>query len=262
MTEEFKSNGWNPDRFSKLSQTHLEIFEDHYQLLQDRLSPDAKILDVGCGEGVLTEKLQEKFSRVVGVDISPDMAEGARIRGIQDVRLASASNLQAAGIAANEFDAAFSQYVLNWIADDPRKPLQEIYRCLKPGGLFVTKFCANQCVSSMLTALTAIINTYGEANLPVPIYLPTANEYRVLLEQQGFEIEVVEEKPITIELYVTLRQYIDSACDAFLGDWGDVKKRTEVYNKLENSMKNINIRNGRFYMNYSHLNVVARKPQT
>ena len=44
--------------------------------------PGERILDLGCGDGVLTEKLIAAGAEVVAVDAAPDMIAAARGRGI------------------------------------------------------------------------------------------------------------------------------------------------------------------------------------
>ncbi len=51
-----------------------------------------RILDLGCGDGELTEKIAAAGARVVGVDSSPGMVAAAQRRGV-DARIADAHNL-------------------------------------------------------------------------------------------------------------------------------------------------------------------------
>src|SRR5690242_17115674 len=77
-----------------------------------RLAPQAeeRILDLGCGDGVLTTQIAESGATVVGVDASAAMVASARKRGI-DARVADATALPFTG----EFDAVFSNAVLHWV---------------------------------------------------------------------------------------------------------------------------------------------------
>ncbi|KAJ1990804.1 hypothetical protein H4R33_001583 [Dimargaris cristalligena] len=193
-----------------------------FALLRDRLTPDARVLDLGCGDGIATLVLQDRYAHVVGVDLSPTMLAEARQRGVVDTRVANGNDLKGAGIEANEFDAVFSNYAI----------------------------CA---------PLMAILDTYGLTKLPVPLYFPTEDEYRGLLEQYGFQVDSIETEPTVLNLPITLRQYIELFAGPLLGDWADDEKRRDVFDRLERSMQSATCRNGKFHMNYAHLNVVARK---
>lgn len=51
----------------------------------DLLNPQKgeKILDLGCGDGELTSRLQEKGCRVIGIDSSASMVESTKNLGIE-----------------------------------------------------------------------------------------------------------------------------------------------------------------------------------
>ncbi|RKP40107.1 S-adenosyl-L-methionine-dependent methyltransferase, partial [Dimargaris cristalligena] len=222
-----------------------------------------RVLDLGCGDGIATLVLQDRYAHVVGVDLSPTMLAEARQRGVVDTRVANGNDLKGAGIEANEFDAVFSNYgklkALHWMADGPEKVVQGMHRCLKPGGILVAKLGGHQTMSSICAPLMAILDTYGLTKLPVPLYFPTEDEYRGLLEQYGFQVDSIETEPTVLNLPITLRQYIELFAGPLLGDWADDEKRRDVFDRLERSMQSATCRNGKFHMNYAHLNVVARK---
>ena len=97
----------------------------------------AKILDIGIGGGRSTRFLLPLASEYVGVDYSPDMIEiagscfpGARLE-VRDARDLSA-------YADGEFDfVLFSFNGIDCLAHEGRmQTLKEMYRVLKPGGLF------------------------------------------------------------------------------------------------------------------------------
>jgi SAM-dependent methyltransferase len=98
----------------------------------DLLDPQTgeRILDVGCGEGTLSEKIIERGATVLGIDNSPEMIEAARAKGI-DALLLAAEDMQFFA----EFDAAFSNATLHWVlAKD--QAARAIFRALKAGGRF------------------------------------------------------------------------------------------------------------------------------
>jgi trans-aconitate methyltransferase len=88
----------------------------------DRLhpAPDARVLDIGCGDGKVTMELARRVPRgsVVGVDSSPAMIELARrtwagVLPNVEFRLCPAQSLD----YDSRFDVAFSNAALHWVLD-------------------------------------------------------------------------------------------------------------------------------------------------
>ena len=92
-----------------------------------------RILDLGCGDGVITEKIAAAGTTVVAVDAGPDMVAAARARGL-DARVIDGQKLPLAG----EFDAVFSNAALHWMRDQ-EAVLRGVYRALKPRGRFIAE---------------------------------------------------------------------------------------------------------------------------
>ena len=96
------------------------------------------ISDLGCGTGELLDTLSEKTSdKLIGIDSSPEMLEQARLRlsGINntELRLGEVEHLP---MKNQEIDTAVMSMVLHHIPQ-PKRPIQEVFRVLKPGGTFV-----------------------------------------------------------------------------------------------------------------------------
>ena len=90
------------------------------------------LLDVGCGTGALTAALAERGWQATGVDVSADMLERARARGLAVV--------QADATALPFDDDAFDAVVSIWThtdVDDFAAVVREIARVLRAGGPFV-----------------------------------------------------------------------------------------------------------------------------
>ena len=108
--------------------------------LPDRHVPvgrDATVLDVATGTGAIARGLVRRYGcRVVGVDQSPQMLDGARERiakaGLADrieLRLGSAEELE---LEEGSFDALTTGYLLRYL-DDPLATMRDLLRLIKPG---------------------------------------------------------------------------------------------------------------------------------
>jgi SAM-dependent methyltransferase len=93
----------------------------------------ARVLDVGCGPGDLTERFaKEVGADVKAIDLSMRMVELARARGI-DAQVADAEQLP---FADGEFDCVFAGWVL-YHAPNLGQAIAECARVLRPGGRLV-----------------------------------------------------------------------------------------------------------------------------
>ncbi len=160
--------------------------------LLDLLAPQAgeRILDLGCGDGALTEQIAAAGAYVTGIDASPGMVAATRARGLR-VDLGSAAALP----YADEFDAVFSNAALHWIPD-ARAVLQGVYRALQPGGRFVAEMGGHSNIAAIRTALLAVLANFGvDAEAAANSFFPTAAAYRALLEETGFAVQSINLMP-------------------------------------------------------------------
>jgi trans-aconitate methyltransferase len=148
------------------------------------------ILDLGCGDGFLTQKIREAGAIIVAVDNSPQMIAAAKERGL-DARVISGEALPFSG----KFDAVFSNAALHWM-NDHSAVLEGVYRSLKPGGRFVAEFGGQGNIAAIRVALLAVLGSRGIPAEQIEnnkFFNPT--EYRGLLEQQGFAVEEITLSP-------------------------------------------------------------------
>lgn len=131
-----------------------------------------KILDAGCGTGLLAKKLKE-FGKVWAVDPSEEAIKFARKRGV-NVRKASVTKLL---FKDRFFDAVTCIDVIYHKKVNDQKALQEIFRVLKPGGLLILRVPANK---NLKLAHDTHVHTRERYD---------KEELRIKLESAGFQIE-------------------------------------------------------------------------
>jgi trans-aconitate methyltransferase len=149
----------------------------------DLLAPRAgeHILDLGCGEGALTQRLVEAGAIVTAVDASPEMVEAARARGL-DARVVDGQKLA----FDREFDAVFSNAALHWMLD-PGAVAKGVFRALKPGSRFVGEMGGAGNIATLRAALHAELGTRGYS-MPGgdPQWYASPEEFRAVYGEAGF----------------------------------------------------------------------------
>jgi SAM-dependent methyltransferase len=122
---------WSPADYARNAAFVPALGDAVLGLLAPR--PGELILDVDCGDGVLTARIAAAGANVIGLDSSSEMVEAARARGIDAfVADAEAMDLERFG----QFDAVFSNAALHWMLD-PDAVATGIFAALKAGGRFV-----------------------------------------------------------------------------------------------------------------------------
>lgn len=175
------SQHWDPDRYQRNAGFVPVLGAPVLELLAPR--PGERILDLGCGDGVLTERLVATGARVVGIDSSPEQIAAARARGL-DARVMSGEAMSFEG----GFDAVFSNAALHWMkrAD---AVIDGVWRALEPGGRFVAEMGGGDNVAAILGALVAALDRRGhDGRAAAPWFFPTPEDYRARLERHGFRV--------------------------------------------------------------------------
>ena len=162
-----------------------------------------RILDLGCGEGSLTEKIAAAGAIVVGIDASDDMVAAATARGL-DARLIDAEHLP----FDREFDAVFSNAALHWIRNHDAL-LAGVHRALKPGGRFVAEFGGHGNIAAIQVAIRSVLARRGwQTN--IHRYYATPAEYSARLRAHAFTVEQIELIPRPTPLPTGIRGWLDT----------------------------------------------------
>ena len=180
----------------------------------DLLAPRSgeRILDLGCGDGALTEKLVQAGAVVTAVDASPDMIRAAVARGL-DAHVVDGQQL---GYDAC-FDAVFTNAALHWMPDGAAV-IGGVYRALKPGGRFVGEFGGHGNVAAIVTALNAALTARGRDASLLRRWYPTAERYAAMLAAGGFHVRSAVLIPRPTPLPTGIAGWLSTFADPFLQD--------------------------------------------
>ena len=176
---------WNPDKYQHNAHFVSELGMPVVDLLDPK--PTESILDLGCGNGTLMEKLRDLGCQVTGVDSSPDMVKVAQSKGL------SAQVMNGENLTFNQqFDAVFSNAALHWMKKQ-NLVLQGVYQALKPGGRFVAELGG---AGNVATIVQGIMIAGQKRNWEIkeinPWFFPSAEDYKKLLESEGFVVKSID----------------------------------------------------------------------
>lgn len=107
----------------------------HVPWINSNINPNAKVLDVGCGGGFLSNPLSELGHDVTGLDISKESLEVAKRYDTSKRVKYIAADARAIPLPDNSFDVIISMDFLEHVSE-VQEVVSEISRILKPGGLF------------------------------------------------------------------------------------------------------------------------------
>lgn len=103
--------------------------------LQERFGSNARVLDVGCGAGFLTNYLAEQNFQVTGLDASVGSLEVAAQHDSTSKVKYLLGDALALPFADGTFDAVCAMDFLEHV-EDPERVIQEVSRVLRPQGVF------------------------------------------------------------------------------------------------------------------------------
>ena len=146
MTRAAKQS-WKADVYRRNARYVSELAGPILEILDPK--PGEHILDLGCGDGVLTRRLADLGCHMTGVDASPDLVQAAVANGV-DATVLDARELDHDA----RYDAVFSNAVLHWIREAD-EVISRVYTALKPGGRFVAECGGHRCIEAIRLALVA-----------------------------------------------------------------------------------------------------------
>lgn len=244
---------WYPERYIRNAGFVAQLGLPVVELLDPQ--PGEHVLDLGCGDGWLTQKLVEAGCQVIGVDSSPEQIAAAQERGLE------AYVMHGQQLTFNEvFDAVFSNAALHWMKQ-PEPVIAGVWRALKPGGRFVGEFGGDGNIVRVLAALNQGLARRGVDPQAVhPWYFPSPEAYQSLLAAQGFQVSYIALIPRPTPLPGDLIAWLETFAESFIFSLPEPERRAYLEEVQEQVRPYLCDAEGRWQVDYVRLRFAAVKP--
>jgi len=251
------TNQWDAAQYDA---KHAFVYEKAKGLVE-LLAPRAgeRILDLGCGTGVLTAEIAARGAEIVGVDRSQEMISQAR----KKFRALRFEVLDARELRFNaEFDAVFSNAVLHWIPE-AEQVITGVARALKSRGRFVAEFGGKGNIRRVVEGFHRAFSALGmrEPDGVSPWFYPSVAEYAGLLERHGLEVREASlfERPTALEEGERgLENWIRVFRQTFLEKMGEENAERWI-REVERQCRGELFNDGSWELDYRRLRIAARK---
>ena len=246
-----RAQDWNPKQYAKHASFVAELGKPVLELLEPK--PQERILDLGCGDGVLTLEIVRRGGDVVGVDLSPEMVDAARQAGI-DARCVDGVQLS----FDCEFDAVFSNAALHWMSP-PERAISGAWRALKPGGRFVGEFGGHGNVATIIEAIETELDKI-DISVDCPWYFPTPDEYSNLLKESGFDVDFIDCFSRPTQLPKDVRGWIETFAKSYLNAIAEPYREKFLSTVVESLRDRLSNDEGDWFADYVRLRFSATRP--
>lgn len=247
---------WDGERYIKAF-SFVPAYGSSVMELIDFAGADSAI-DLGCGNGALTKKLQEKGLSVIGIDASCELLAIAR-KHYPEIPFIQAD--ATAFSVEKPVDVVFSNAVFHWIeAEKQPKMLSCVFRALRPGGQFVFEFGGHGNNALIHAALEETFRAHGYS-YRMPFYFPSIGAYARLVEQAGFLVKsaILFDRPTQLNGADGLRDWIKMFIQTPFQSIPDPAEQEKIIRHAVESLKSTLCRDGVWYADYVRLRMKAVK---
>lgn len=215
---------------------------------------NARVLDCGCGTGILTKELVKKGYQVCGVDLSKEMLERFKKNNPQ-IRYIYSNLLFL--VTDELYDVIFSNQVLHYILkENQHQTCIRLNKALKLNGELVVEFNGYKSLDLIISTLEKIFKHHGYDFIN-DYYFPTIREHSNVLEDHGFLIKYANLYNRKIKIK-SLRDFIETFFyDKFLGILKD--EVNEMIYELEEKLSDDLYINNEWILDYSIIRFKAIK---
>ena len=266
---------WTAHAYSSSASFVPRLADEVVQWLDPQ--PNDTILDLGCGDGVLTAKIHSSGARVAGFDASSNFIKAAETShgtdegltwNILDCRYLENSS----AVKEEEYTKVFSNAALHWILRDASTRMsvfRAVYKTLQSGGTFVFEMGGAGNVADAHTALLAALVHQGvtieKAREACPWFFPSEQLMKEMLEMVGFRVEKMklEYRPtkLTTEKEGGLEGWVRLMGAHFLDVLPTDKEKENVVREVCAVLQTVltHEEDGSMWLGYVRLKAVARK---
>jgi len=246
---------WDPERYARNARFVSDLGMPVVHLLAPR--PGERILDLGCGDGVLAARLMEMGCKVVGVDGSEMQVAAARKLGV-DARVMTGETLQ----FRDEFDAVFSNAALHWMLQ-PDEVIAGVWRALRCGGRFVAEMGGHGNVETIRVALVDALHRRGiHGESLMPWFFPSVEDYSARLRKAGFVISYISLFPRPTRLPGDITSWLENFAGNFLRALPAAERPAYITDVGEALRPKLCDASGDWTADYVRLRFAAQKPRS
>ena len=245
---------WNAEKFSE---TCGRVTEQGNKLVDILRNMDCeKVLDIGCGTGVLANEISKFSNEVIGIDSSAEMIEKAKT---SFPRL-NFILMDACSLTWNEyFNVVFSNAVFHFIRTQDML-LKNIHKVLLKNGSLVCEFGARGNILNLLNAMTNACNKRGKL-FTSRFFYPSDEEYKILLEKNGFSVDLITIYDLDTQLKEGesgLRNWINQIFSIEM-KWFDASEWEKLLEEIEFSLKPAQWDGSNWHLANRRIRVLARR---
>jgi len=185
---QYPAQQWSAEQYAANGRFVANLAGEVLHMLAPK--PCEEILDLGCGDGALTEQIAASGANVIGCDADTSMLQAAEKRGLRTVQ-ADMRSLP----FTSAFDAVFSNAAMHWVMEQ-QQVIDGVYRVLKPEGRFIAELGGLGNIAAIRVALNAVCKQFHiNAEEEAASHYPSREEMQTMLERAGFRVERIELVP-------------------------------------------------------------------